>query len=90
MRKEIFYWASIAGAAFEPVEVVYEEKFPGRKGILTIGCPDIFWLDDLTANIRLSYNSMTRPVIILTEEERLKRQEEYDSSPRKHSWRGSR
>lgn len=57
-RKTTFAWASIAGAPPEPVEVVDEKSFMGigsstRKGVLTTGCQDPFWLDDDAAGVVL-------------------------------------
>lgn len=41
--KSQFYWASIAGADSEPVEVT---KVDGRRVAYTCGCADPFYLDD--------------------------------------------
>lgn len=41
--KSQFFWASIAGADSEPVEVT---KLDGRKVAYTCGCADPFYLDD--------------------------------------------
>ncbi len=48
IRKTHFGWASIAGADPEPVELIETD---GRKGVLTTGCADPFWLDDEAAGI---------------------------------------
>lgn len=83
-----FTWASIAGAEPEPVEIIVRD---GRKGILTCGCADPFWLDDESIDIRLSWNTMVRPATVLTEEERVIFQRRYEiRSAGSHGWRGSR
>lgn len=50
LRKTKFYWASIAGADPEPVELI---EIDGRKAIYTCGCGDPFFLDDADTKIRL-------------------------------------
>lgn len=49
-RKAEFYWASVAGADPEPVELVIID---GRKAIYTCGCGDPFFLDDKAVKITL-------------------------------------
>lgn len=92
-RKAEFWWASVAGAEPEPVEVIEEN---GRRGILTIGCPDPFWLDDATVVVRLNSAPMTRlPGVYTTEEEAAAARAAYlrgsgHGSPKSHAWRGPR
>ena len=74
-RKTDFAWASIAGAGAEPVELI---DVDGRKGILTIGCQDPFWLDDESAGIVVFTGSrLERPENPETQEQRDKRQDKY-------------
>lgn len=78
MRKEIFHWASIAGAEPEPVELI--ESSVGRKGLLTIGCQDPFWLDDKSAGIIVYDGSLLqRPLNPETKEERNLREQIYET-----------
>lgn len=89
-----FAWASIGGADAEPVELIERD---GRKGILTIGCPDPFWLDDETAGIRMSIGRIEKGYFLTLEtaEERQAREDAYQrriNAPgyKPHSWRGPR
>ena len=75
MRKMLFAWASIAGAEPEPVELI---EVDGRKGLLTIGCPDPFFLDDESAGIVIyDGNPINRPVNPETMMQRDLREEKY-------------
>lgn len=49
-RKTEFYWASIAGAEPEPVELC---TINGRRAVYTFGCGDPFFLDDKDTPVRL-------------------------------------
>lgn len=49
-RKTKFYWASVAGADPEPVEVCTVE---GRRACYTLGCADPFFLDEPNCPVRL-------------------------------------
>lgn len=77
IRKTEFAWASIAGADAEPVELIEDN---GRKGLLTIGCRDPFWLDDKAAGI-LVYNGtpLQRPSNPETQEQRDLREKTYSA-----------
>lgn len=93
-RKTLFYWASIAGADLEPVEVI-EDK--GRKGVLTTGCADVFWLDDVSAGVVLYDEPFKRPENPETAEKREARTREYLARRERmwaaglhHGWRGPR
>ncbi len=87
-RKATFAWASIGGADPEPVEVIEEN---GRKGILTIGCQDPFWLDDAAAGVVLYVNPLDRPTNPEIPEQRDARNAAYEAGKRVyHSWRGPR
>lgn len=87
-RKASFAWASIAGADAEPVEVI---ELDGRKGILTTGCADPFWLDDETAGVVVYVNTLDRPESPETEVQRAARQKEYEAyRATRHGWRGPR
>ena len=41
-KKSEFWWATIAGANCEPVEIV---KIDGERAALTCGCADPFFID---------------------------------------------
>jgi hypothetical protein len=83
-RKTTFAWASIAGADPEPVEVIDEKSFMGRgssarKGVLTTGCQDPFWLDDTSAGVVVYDGTpLKRPPNPQTQEERDRRQKAYE------------
>ncbi len=49
-RKTQFFWASIAGADPEPVEVCTVD---GRRACYTLGCGDPFFLDDPNSPVAL-------------------------------------
>jgi len=88
LRKTAFAWASIAGADPEPVELIEED---GRKGVLTIGCADPFWLDDPAAGVCLWANTLVRPPNFETQEQRDAREAKYRAERAgKHGWRGPR
>lgn len=75
IRKVDFGWASIAGADPEPVELIETD---GRKGLLTIGCEDPFWLDDESVGIVVYDGSpLSRPSNPETREQRDLREEKY-------------
>lgn len=87
MHKTKFRWVCIAGADPEPAE---EIEIEGRKGILTIGCQDPFWLDE-KPEIVIYGDVVIRPKRFLSleqAEEQEKLWKEYESKP--HSWRGPR
>lgn len=87
-EKTTFAWASIAGADPEPVEVIERD---GRKGVLTIGCADPFWLDDESAGVRLDWNTLRRPALIQTVAEKNAAEVRYGlRSAGFHGWRGPR
>ena len=87
-RKTLFAWASIAGADAEPVELIEQD---GRKGVLTFGCPDPFWLDDDVAGVVVYANDLSRPKSPETPEQQAERQAKYEAKkPYGHSWRGPR
>lgn len=91
-EKASFSWASIAGADPEPVEVIERD---GRRAVLTIGCPDPFFLDDEAACVRLDWAMMNRPNLVTTQAERERASAAYEAKKRAgvftgHSWRGSR
>lgn len=74
-RKTEFAWASIAGADPEPVELIEKDN---RKGLYTIGCEDIFWLDDESAGIVVyDGNPLTRPSNPETQEQREAREAKF-------------
>jgi hypothetical protein len=76
-RKTNFVWVSIAGADAEPAELIETD---GRKGILTIGCQDPFWLDDKTAGIIVyDGDSLIRPNNPETQEQRDLRERIYQA-----------
>ena len=87
VRKAEFVWASIAGADAEPVEIIEES---GRKGILTTGCADPFWLDDETAGVVIYANWLARPDRLTTLEEQAKADALYKARQESHGWRGPR
>jgi hypothetical protein len=88
IRKATFAWASIAGADAEPVEVIEQD---GRRGVLTTGCQDPFWLDDDKAGVLLYVNTLKRPHPLETQEQRAARQKEYEAyRATRHGWRGPR
>jgi hypothetical protein len=93
-RKAEFRWASIAGADPEPVEVI---ELDGRKGILTTGCADPFWLDDEAVGIVLHASAMGRPTPFESVDQRAKREAKYQAEKAAynkahphHGWRGPR
>jgi hypothetical protein len=96
IRKAAFAWASIAGADPEPVELIDENTFmgrgsPDRKGVLTTGCQDPFWLDDETAGVVLYVNALSRPENLEDQGQRDIREAEYRRRrATAHSWRGPR
>lgn len=85
--KAEFAWASIAGADPEPVEIIERD---GRKGVLTIGCPDPFWLDDKSVRVRLNWERMERPDNVQTDRQRKLAETRYWNRAERHSWRGPR
>ena len=88
-RETEFRWASIAGADVEIVELIEQD---GRRGILTIGCPDPFWLGEQGPGVVLFANWIRRPEHFETEEARAIREAEYERYrlSRQHGWRGPR
>lgn len=87
-RKTQFFWASIAGAEPEPVEILERGN---RKGIVTLGCEDTFWLDDEKAGIIIYVNELIRPRNFETQEQRDIREKTYlESRTQNHNWRGPR
>jgi hypothetical protein len=97
IRKASFAWASIAGADPEPVELIDEKTFmgrgsPSRKGVLTTGCQDPFWLDDEAAGVVLYVNELKRPLNPETQEQRDTRDAAYRAqrAAARHCWRGPR
>jgi hypothetical protein len=90
-----FYWASIAGADPEPVEII---EIAGRKAVITIGCSDPFFLDDTMISIRIDKNMMERPHKrgFQTAEEAEAARLAYEQQPKTqryhqtHGWRGPR
>lgn len=90
-KKAEFAWASIAGADPEPVEIIERD---GRKGVLTCGCPDPFWLDDKSAGVKLDYDLMNRPLSVITAAQKRRMDAAYQRQRAKagftHGWRGSR
>lgn len=91
-RKTKFAWASIAGADYEPVELVTNN---GRKAMYTLGCADPFWLDEKVPEIIIYKGEneypLRRPDAIQTQVEKDKAEREY-AEYRKghHGWRGPR
>lgn len=104
-RKSKFYWASVAGADPEPVEVT---KVDGKRVAFTIGCPVPFPLGR-GSHVRLGRETtewggsrqffttidpepMTRPVHATKEQvQREKDRIAYENRPLpQHSWRGPR
>ena len=80
-------YPSIAGADAEPVEIIEES---GRRGVLTTGCADTFWLDDKTAGVVIYANWLRRPDNFQTLEERAEADALYKARRESHGWRGPR
>ena len=104
--KSQFYWASIAGADPEPVEV---SKLDGRRVAYTCGCADPFFLDEKDCPVRLGTERlspsgtsrllldfkgaptpMERPEIPDKGEAAILDQVFHRRPPAKHGWRGPR
>lgn len=104
-RKTTFYWASIAGAEPEPVEVT---MLDGRKVAYTLGCPDPFYLDEKPCPVKLGskqrewggmsdfFDNRTKtpmlrpPLPTKYQKQRDKERREWENRPTGHRWRGDR
>jgi hypothetical protein len=104
--KSEFFWASVAGAEPEPVEVVNEGP---RRAVYTFGCPDPFYLDDPNCPVVLGSRvqvvaggvafsildtekplPLVRPALRETSAAEMARQERNYRKSGPHSWRGPR
>jgi len=96
-RKTEFWWATIAGADCEPVEVVTVE---GKRLAYTCGCGDPFHLDQpdcpciLVASQAARFGDeggpMLRPLTPKQEKNAFRRKQRQLAEMRAHSWRGPR
>ena len=86
--KSEFWWASVAGADSEPVEVV---KKDGERLAYTCGCGDPFYLDRPDCPVILIEDeAMDRPMTPKQEKNYWARQKRQAAIARSHSWRGAR
>lgn len=97
--KSEFWWASIAGANCEPVEVT---TLDGRRVAYTCGCNDPFYVDEPTCPCVLvptyeyrgngvsSRGPMVRNLTPKQAEDQLRREREQRRIAESHRWRGDR
>lgn len=91
-RKTEFWWASVAGADCEPVEVT---MLDGERVAYTCGCGDPFYLDRTDCPVLLvpayaTDGAMDRPKTPVQEAADEKRRLRAIRYARNHSWRGPR
>jgi hypothetical protein len=84
--KSEFWWATVAGADCEPVEVV---KKDGERLAYTCGCGDPFYLDRPDCPAVL-VDEMNRPMTPKKEKNYYRRQARQAAIAVSHSWRGPR
>ena len=85
-----FWWATIAGADCEPVEVT---ELDGERVAYTCGCGDPFYIDrpDCPCVLVPTYGgNMPRPPTPAQQEAALERRYKELADARSHSWRGPR
>jgi hypothetical protein len=88
-----FWWASIAGADCEPVEVT---TLDGERVAYTCGCGDPFYLDRTDCPCVLvpgdvdDPQPMERPLTPKQEAAKFRRERRAMAEAQKHSWRGPR
>ena len=89
--KSEFWWATIAGADCEPVEVT---TLNGKRVAYTCGCGDPFPLDEPDSVCVLVDGPERRPLTpaqeLAAKEERERQMEADRKKGIKHSWRGPR
>jgi hypothetical protein len=89
--KSQFWWATIAGADCEPVEVT---KLDGERVAYTCGCGDPFYLDrpDCPCVLVPDYSGepMERPLTPKQEAAQLRRERRQMAAAGRHGWRGPR